>query len=88
MKDELKSIQALRGIAALLVVFCHSEQYVSGILVCHLNNYLKNFGSFGVDIFFVINGFIMVYINQANFGLKKSIYPFLLKRFIRIFPSY
>lgn len=87
--QKILSIQALRAVAAMLVVFCHSEQYTSYILNVHVKNYLgQSFGNFGVDIFFVISGFIMVYISHNNFGQAKSILPFLRNRFIRIFPIY
>lgn len=66
----LKSIQILRALAALLVVFAHFE-YVKPVV-----------GSCGVDIFFVISGFIMAYI------VNKSADSFLYRRIIRIIPLY
>ena len=86
---KILSIQALRGIAAILVVFCHSEQFISEFSTVHLKIYLGQcFGQFGVDIFFVISGFIMVYISHNNFGDRRVILPFLMRRFTRIFPIY
>ena len=83
------SIQALRGIAALLVVFAHAEQYVGAFLSVHMKKYIgPSFGAFGVDIFFVISGFIMAYINRDNFGKKNAVWPFLARRFTRIYPIY
>jgi len=78
------SIQAIRGIAAALVVFAHAQiipSYIQKIIG-------KNFGAFGVDIFFVISGFIMVYISKNNFGQKGAAQPFILHRLIRIMPMY
>tara|TARA_Y100000816_G_C26066756_1_gene560679 strand:+ start:213 stop:1208 length:996 start_codon:yes stop_codon:yes gene_type:complete len=66
------SIQILRFIAASLVVLNHSLGELS----------YKPFGAIGVDIFFVISGFIMSYITEKN-----SKY-FLLRRFFRIVPMY
>ena len=43
---------------------------------------LLGFGSWGVDIFFVISGFIMMYVTENNHK------HFLLKRIIRIVPLY
>ncbi len=66
----LQGIQILRALAALLVVFAHFE-YVKPAV-----------GGFGVDIFFVISGFIMAYIAD------KSTDGFLYRRIIRIVPLY
>ena len=62
------SIQALRGLAALFVVFQHIR--------------FLNFGAFGVDIFFCISGFMIM------FTTEKSTKYFLRKRLIRILPLY
>lgn len=66
----LQSIQILRALAALLVVFAHFEYMKPAV------------GGFGVDIFFIISGFIMTYI------VNKSTDSFLYRRVIRIVPLY
>lgn len=58
----------MRGIAALSVVFSHVG-FIKG-------------GAFGVDLFFIISGFIMVYITRSGFD------EFIKKRFIRVVPLY
>ena len=72
----LNHIQSLRGISVLLVFFYHLK--------------LKyfNYGYLGVDIFFVISGFVitlMIYqeIEKTN---KFNFYNFYKKRFKRIYP--
>lgn len=87
---EVLSIQALRAIAAIFVVFCHASQFMTMTFpYLSIERYFGYcFGGFGVDIFFVISGFIMVYINRDNFGRKTAILPFLTRRIIRIFPIY
>jgi len=45
-----------------------------------------SFGGFGVDIFFVISGFIMVYISEVK--KNSSQVNFLVKRGVRIYPVY
>lgn len=62
------SIQALRGIAALFVVLEHVR--------------FLNCGAFGVDVFFCISGFMIM------FSTHKSTEHFLAKRLIRILPFY
>ncbi len=66
----IKNLQVLRAIAALLVVFFHCD--FLGFKV----------GQFGVDIFFVISGYII------SFILNKRTDYFLPKRFIRVIPMY
>jgi exopolysaccharide production protein ExoZ len=84
----LASIQCLRGVAALLVVFFHAQTAASlrlaGTSLLHGFQSPAQVGSIGVDIFFVISGFIMVYI------LKPDSKPlaFWLQRFTRIAPLY
>jgi exopolysaccharide production protein ExoZ len=65
---ELESIQALRAIAATSVILVHIP--------------FIGKGAFGVDIFFVISGFIICYISSLNSE------NFLLKRVFRILPLY
>lgn len=68
MNQKIESVQMMRGIAALSVVFCHI-----GML---------GRGSFGVDLFFCISGFIMMLVTEKNCN------NFLKKRFLRICPLY
>ena len=70
----LSSIQVLRGIAAVMVVLFH----VLGFQI----------GSAGVDIFFVISGFIMLHTNRNVFGLTGAAILFLKRRILRIAPLY
>jgi len=92
---KLESIQVLRGIAASLVVFHHFAQTIN--MLCHDGLFhqaswifasgLGNLGASGVDLFFVISGFIMVCTTDGNAGPKAAI-RFLKKRSLRIYPLY
>ena len=73
MDKQFKDIQSLRALAVFLV------------LGYHLNSEYFKFGYLGVDIFFVISGFIIVHILFKNSDLK--IIKFYLKRIARIFPA-
>ena len=89
----LTSIQCLRGIAALLVVLSHALQSTRATFpgqFSALNGFfhLREFGTIGVDIFFVISGFIMVYVNHEAFGQPRASIDFLARRIIRICPLY
>jgi exopolysaccharide production protein ExoZ len=84
--ETLVSIQALRAIAALLVVFAH---IYPELLVFGPTTFPNFFlGAIGVDLFFVISGFIMVYASEPLFGRLSSTPVFLARRIIRIVPLY
>jgi len=80
----INSLQVLRGFAAWMVVFHHYMQLFYGFnsdsllgLIFHIR------GSFGVDIFFVLSGFVMFLTSQ-----NKNSMEFLLKRLLRVLPTY
>jgi len=81
------SIQYLRGVAALLVVLSHIawKNIQAGGSTMH---WWHEAGTFGVDIFFIISGYIMVYITQNMHQKPHNVRTFLKKRFIRIVPLY
>lgn len=90
MNKKLESLQALRGIAALLVLLFHYRFYLRGDDESGRTIWdaLFGWGIMGVDIFFVISGFIMVYTTQHYMQGCSSAKRFLLNRAIRIIPLY
>lgn len=90
----LQNVQTLRAVAALLVVLVHmtlknvgiEEIFGSGNESWLLP--LKSIGTFGVDLFFVISGFIMLVTNWEAFGSRHAGLKFLVRRVIRIYPPY
>lgn len=81
--NKLDGIQILRGYAAVLVVVTHL--WSAGRISRTLN--LGQIGGLGVDIFFIISGFIMCYSLKERIAAGESI-QFLKKRIIRIYPIY
>jgi exopolysaccharide production protein ExoZ len=81
----LTSIQVLRALAAIGVVLSHIEFFLGDIL--GLPRALK-FGEAGVDLFFVISGFIIVYTSKPLFSQYKGAQTFFVRRLIRIVPLY
>lgn len=62
-KNKIESLQILRGLAALAVVMFHYRfRLVEDGASMVIPNKLFGWGSIGVDLFFVISGFIMVYV--------------------------
>jgi len=72
----IEYIQYLRAIAVIFVFFYHLE-------ISFFNN-----GFLGVDIFFVISGFVITQILLGDYylNLKFNLYNFYIKRFKRIYP--
>lgn len=84
-KNVLNNLQGLRGIAALMVCFYH----ISAVLPeGFVRDFLKQ-GIIGVQVFFMISGFIMVHTTRtlSDKSVTGSI-QFLLRRLIRIAPLY
>ncbi len=89
---KLQSIQALRGVAALLVVLLHARAFeIKGIAANGLTEQPLVGGLFangfaGVDLFFVISGFIMVFVTRDGLTGWKPAASFLFARVTRIYP--
>lgn len=90
MLQARQPLQALRGIAALLVMLYH----LGG--VASLDKYFGiawldlpcSYTDFGVEIFFVLSGFIIALTHQRDWGRSERLGAFLYKRSSRIFPLY
>jgi exopolysaccharide production protein ExoZ len=80
--DLIRPIQYLRALAALMVVWVHSLYMIPGVAE-QFN--APNFGGAGVDLFFVISGFIMV-VTTAEKGVTPV--GFFLRRIVRVVPLY
>ncbi|MGR7258445.1 acyltransferase family protein [Klebsiella aerogenes] len=77
---KLVSIQILRCLAAIVVVLYHIGEKIK----VDSNTGFFQVGAIGVDIFFIVSGFIMMLVSQRE--TKATV--FLKKRFVRIFPIY
>ncbi len=72
----ISGIEAARGLAALAVVICHT--FPATFVV----------GAAGVDVFFVISGFVMVVSSAKLYGTPGAWRTFLTRRILRIVPLY
>lgn len=74
----IQELDALRGIAALVVLVFHFS-----LLNPDLLKFTK-FGVTGVDLFFIISGFVITMsLDRIRFG-----YEFVINRFSRLYPTY
>lgn len=89
---KLHSIQALRAVAALLVMVYHTRAIEMDAIARNgldeapfLSAFVSN-GFSGVDFFFVISGFIMVYVTGKVQPRLATVGAFLFARAARIYP--
>lgn len=83
IKKHIPQLDALRGLAAVLVMFYHYN-------INYLPSFLSDFflirqGWIFVDFFFVLSGFVITYNYSFQFN-KKTLFKFIKLRFIRIYP--
>lgn len=87
----LDSIQALRGLAAAYVVVYHSGLTLGGpdapVLAWITANFIKR-GHVGVDVFFVISGFIIAWVAVLAKGRPEKPLAFVIRRCCRLAPPY
>jgi peptidoglycan/LPS O-acetylase OafA/YrhL len=78
--DYLPGLDGIRALAAFLVIFTHWPNI--GISL--------KFGWIGVNIFFVLSGFLItrILVHEKHRSFKPYLYNFFLKRVLRIFPVY
>lgn len=87
----IPQIDGLRAIAILLVISFH---YINNQLVNATSKVAKffclatSFGWAGVDLFFVLSGFLIGGILIANKQKNKYFSTFYIRRFVRIIPTY
>ena len=79
-------IQALRGVAASLVVLWHASRYLTASGAGPVAQFLQPGAVMGVDLFFLISGFIMVHTTRDSDASPGYLAGFLLKRALRIWP--
>lgn len=85
MQNKNDWIQALRGIAALMVVFFHLVPHWALDPLLKTTESLTRWGFSGVDIFFVLSGYVVYQsADQKNFSLPQ----FMGRRAMRIYLGY
>jgi peptidoglycan/LPS O-acetylase OafA/YrhL len=85
----LKSLDGVRGLAILLVLACHFTLGMSGkTLPSRVLFKLASSGWCGVDLFFVLSGFLITGILYDIKGLPHGLRHFYCRRALRVFPLY
>lgn len=82
-----RGVQALRGLAALSVMLFHFRWSINEVTPA-LGDKLFGWGANGVDLFFLISGFVITLsASKAQSGISGAL-NFIKKRALRILPAY
>jgi peptidoglycan/LPS O-acetylase OafA/YrhL len=89
LRGHMPTLDGLRGLAILMVLLDH---FVGGMLptnsVERVIVYVTGYGSYGVDLFFVLSGFLITGILYDARDKTYYFRNFYMRRFLRIFPLY
>ena len=86
MKNRQYSLDFIKIIATIFIIFHHYQQFICGVLDSGVNYYggIFNFG-YMVELFFILSGYFMYpYIEKIKHGL--SFKKFFGARYIRLIP--
>ena len=81
-------IEAARGVAATLVIFYPTSRHIDLAFHAPILRAVFQFGHSGVDLFFVISGFIIYYVHFQDVGRPDRLLHYAGRRFSRIMPTY
>jgi len=88
-ESHIEILDALRGIALLLVLGFHFCEGLNGLTRLENMFYgLFRAGWMGVDLFFVLSGFLIIGILVDTKEAPKRMFKFYMRRTLRIFPLY
>jgi exopolysaccharide production protein ExoZ len=89
VQNHFQNVQALRGAAALMVVLVHAAALDKSFgLQTPIVREFSWFGFAGVDLFFVLSGFIITATNARNLGRPAAVTAYLFRRAWRIYPAF
>ncbi len=88
MKNQIPSLNGLRAISILLVIASHYKKNYAFTIAYPFGFFFN--GHFGVNIFFIISGFLItkLLLSEESTNGKISLANFYKRRTLRIFPAY
>ena len=88
LRSHLPVLDGIRGLAILMVLFHHGANMANSWWVDKFALIGLHFGGRGVDLFFVLSGFLITGIIYDTRGRKGYFTSFYARRILRIFPLY
>jgi peptidoglycan/LPS O-acetylase OafA/YrhL len=89
VKGHMPALDGIRGVAVILVMVCHFSRLMDLSTPSHgLFNKLTDAGWTGVDLFFVLSGFLITGILLDSKDSPRYFFSFYMRRILRIFPLY
>src|SRR5687768_11681774 len=89
MNQTLHNLQALRGAAALVVVWFHLWGWEGAYgRSTPVFDQVRWFGFAGVDFFVALSGFIIVYTQARHLGRPSAVPGYLFRRLWRVYPTF
>lgn len=85
---KLQGIQALRGVAALAVVAYHVARHLDQAVGAPVLAAVLLPGHAGVDLFFVLSGFIILHVHARDIGCPARLRGYVRQRFLRLMPIF
>jgi peptidoglycan/LPS O-acetylase OafA/YrhL len=87
-EQRLPALDGIRGVAVLAVLSYHYMAIGYPHFIAPIGFFLHNFGWAGVDLFFVLSGFLITGILLEAKGRPGYFKNFYMRRSLRIFPAY
>ena len=87
-KTKITTLEACRGFAAVLVVLYHASGSMFEVYFGYPAVGWFRFGHAGVDFFFVLSGFIILYVHADDRGRPERLRNYAYRRVVRIYPIY
>src|SRR5436309_3571225 len=87
----LQSLQVSRGLAAVIVVLFHANYCIFGMPKYFADSplgELVRFGPAAIDFFFVLSGFIVMYVHADEIGHPRALGRYLWRRLSRAYMFY
>lgn len=81
------SLQVVRALAAISVILFHIETAFDAHIQYTFIRRIFEGGHRGVDLFFVLSGFIILFAHAKDLSRPEAWWSYLYKRIIRIYPS-
>ena len=83
-------LDLIRSFAIFFVILCHSVYIIYPVIPESIGNILLHYGVFGVDLFFVLSGFLIgrIFLKDLLANQTIDFKTFWLRRWFRTLPNY